>query len=148
MKYSELYSIVFSDKHSSRWKRHFLFWLAVFCYQFLRIGIMLHVSGWSSFFSMLELTVFWGLVINMIFSYSITYFLVPRYFRKRKYFLFTLGFILLYLFIDLAGSIHGRLLSGQPVFKAIGYIEVTTLFDRAAVIRLFGNPPLICGLLL
>jgi hypothetical protein len=143
-----VYNIIFSSDPSYRWKRHFLFWLAVFCYQFLRIGIMMPLSGWRSFFSFLELTVFWGLVMNMIFSYSVIYFLIPRYFKKRKYFVFALGFIILYLFIDLAGSMHVRLLAGQQLFRAIGYTEVTTLFDKAAVIRLFGNLPLICGLLL
>lgn len=148
MKHHYWYNIIFSADRSYRWKRHFLFWLAVFSYQLLRIGIMLPISGWHSFFSLLELSIFMGIITNMSFSYTITYFLVPRYFKNRKYILFTIGLVLLYLIIVVVGSIHARLLSGQPVIKAIGYIKAASFFDRASGIRVLGNPPLICGLLL
>src|SRR5258705_5500362 len=94
MKYQKLYNIVFSDKRSFRWKRHFLFWLAVFIYHLLRIGMMYPLEKiWESRWSLLGMTFFWGIFTNVLFSYTVVYLLIPKYFQKRKYFLFTLGFL-------------------------------------------------------
>jgi hypothetical protein len=140
------YNVIFSDDRFFRRRRHFFFWLAVFIYQLLRIGIMLPISGWQSFFSLMEMSIFWGLMINMIFTYFISYALIPKYFNKKKYFLFAMGSLLVFVVINIIGNVHSYLLSEQPVFRAIGYSDIR--FDYSTFIRLFGNPPLICGLFL
>ncbi|HEU0069357.1 MAG TPA: hypothetical protein VFQ26_08885, partial [Nitrospiraceae bacterium] len=79
MKYQQLYSIVFSDKRSFRWKRHILFWLAVFFYHLVRIGLMMPgINNWSAFGKLLDFSFFRGVVPNILFTYSIVYFLIPK----------------------------------------------------------------------
>src|SRR5258706_1974878 len=150
MKSQNLYNIIYSDNRSFRWKRHFLFWTAVFFYHLLRIGIMMPALNWKSFLSMLELAIVWGILINMIFSYSIVYFLLPAYFIKKKYVQFTLGLVLLYALIQVLVLVHGFIIAGGSIFEGIGYNKLMKLsrFVRPGFIRGFGNPPLICCLLL
>lgn len=151
MKYRNLSDIIFSGKRSFRWKRHLLFWLAVLFYHLMRIGIMMPAFTWHSFFSMLELVIFWGVIINMMLSYSVVYFLVPRYFQRKKYFLFTIGLIMLYFLIIFMMVVHTLIFFGGPVSTAIhGGLPIANLWSifRPGVIRDFGNPPLICCLFL
>ena len=71
MKYQNLHNIIFSDDRSYRWKRHFLFWLTIFVYHLVRIS-MLYPAGniWESRWSLLEITVFWGIILKCyIFLY-------------------------------------------------------------------------------
>ena len=151
MKYQKLYNIFFSDDRSHRWKRHFLFWLAVWLYHFVRIGIMFpSINTLHSFFSLLELTIYWGIIINIIFSYSIVYYLIPKYLHRKKYFLFAVGILLLFIVMQVLGFVHTLILSGSPVGNAIGYHKGMMFLSaaRPGFIRLFGNPPLIFGLFL
>src|SRR6187455_852320 len=150
MRSPNLYNIVFSDKGSFRWKRHFLFWLVVLLYHFARIGMMFPVINKNSFLSLLELTIFWGLILNMFFSYSIVYYLIPKYFKKKKYWQFALGILLAFIIVEFSLFVNSIILSGTPVTKAIGYHNGMELlsFARPGFIRSFGNPPLIFGLFL
>lgn len=149
MKYRYLYNIAFSDKRSDRLKRHFLFWLTVFLYHLLRIGLMMPAINKGNIFSFLELTAFWGVIINMILCYSVIYILVPKYFQKKKYILFVIGLILVYALVVILGLVHVLILIGSPVSVAIGYpFERFISIFRPGFIRLFGNPPLICCLFL
>lgn len=149
MKHLSLHNIIFSDNRLSRWKRHFLFWLVVFFYHLVRIGIMLPAINTASILSLLELTFYWGIFTNMVFSYSIVYYLIPKYFKKGKYIQFTIGILLLYALIQIFGYIHILLITGHPVSNAIGYAKnIPISFFRPGFIRLFGNPPLIFGLFL
>jgi len=150
MRSPNLHNIIFSDDRSFRWKRHLLFWLAVFFYHLVRIGIMIPISGWNSLLSMLELTVFHGVILNMILCYTVVYFLVPKYFKKKKYIRFAFGLVLCYLFIQIIGLAHSAIIAGGPISQAIGYVDIMKLakFARAGFIRMFGNLPLICCLLL
>ena len=150
MKYQQLYNIVFSDKRSIRWERHFLFWLVVLLYHFARIGMMFPVINKNSFLSLLELTIFWGLILNIFFSYSIVYYLIPKYFKKKKYWQFAMGILLVFLIMQFLLQVNSLVISGTPVIKAIGYSKGMELlsFARPGFIRSFGNPPLIFGLFL
>jgi len=150
MRSPNLYNIVFSDKGSFRWKRHFLFWLVVLLYHFARIGMMFPVINKNSFLSLLELTIFWGLILNIFFSYSIVYYLIPKYFRKKKYWQFAMGILLVFLITQFLLQVNSLVISGTPVTKAIGYYKGMELlfFARPGLIRSFGNPPLIFGLFL
>jgi hypothetical protein len=150
MKYQKLYNIVFSDKRSVRWQRHFFFWLVVLLYHFARIGMMFPVINKNSFLSLLELTFFWGLTLNMFFSYSIVYYLIPKYFKKKKYWQFAVGILLVFVILELSLFVNSIVISGTPVFKAIGYHKGMELWSyvRPGFIRSFGNPLLIFGLFL
>ena len=150
MKYQKLYNIIFSDKRSVRWKRHLLFWLVVLLYHFARIGMMFPVINKNSFLSLLELTFFWGLILNIFFSYSIVYYLIPKYFKKKKYWQFAVGILLAFVIVEFSLFVNSIILSGTPVTKAIGYHNGMELlsYARPGFIRSFGNPPLIFGLFL
>ena len=150
MKYQKLYNIAFSDDRSVRWKRHFFFWLVVLLYHFARISMMFPVINKNSFLSLLELTIFWGLILNIFFSYSIVYYLIPKYFKKKKYWQFAVGIVLVFLIMQFLLQVNSLVISGTPVTKAIGYYKGMELlsFARPGLIRSFGNPPLIFGLFL
>ena len=150
MKYQKLYNIVFSDDRSVRWKRHFFFWLVVLLYHFARISMMFPVINKNSFLSLLELTFFWGLILNIFFSYSIVYYLIPKYFKKKKYWQFAVGIVLVFLIMQFLLQVNSLVISGTPVIKAIGYYKGMEFLSylRPGLIRSFGNPPLIFGLFL
>jgi sensor histidine kinase YesM len=150
MKYQKLYNIAFSDDRSVRWKRHFFFWLVVLLYHFARISMMFPVINKNSFLSLLELTFFWGLILNIFFSYSIVYYLIPKYFKKKKYWQFAVGIVLVFLIIQFLLQVNSLVISGTPVIKAIGYYKGMEFLSylRPGLIRSFGNPPLIFGLFL
>ena len=150
MRSPNLYNIIFSDDRFSRWKRHLLFWLVVLLYHFARIGMMFPVINKNSFLSLLELTIFWGLILNIFFSYSIVYYLIPKYFKKKKYWQFALGILMAFVIVEFSLFVNSIILSGTPVIKAIGYHNGMELlsYARPGFIRSFGNPPLIFGLFL
>lgn len=149
MKYQKLYNIIFSEDRSVRWKRHFLFWLAIFFYHMLRIGIMMPVINGRNIWPLLELVIYHGVFINMILTYTIVYIVVPKFFKKRKYGLFALGLFLTFLLIEILSAAHTLLILGNPVSNAIANpMEKLVSGLRPGFIRLFGNPPLICCLFL
>jgi hypothetical protein len=154
MKYQSLYKICFSDDRSYRWKRHFLFLLAIFIYHLLRIGIMLpDIHNRQALASLLNMSLTWGLLPNMFLSYATVYYLVPRFFDRKKYIAFFLGILILILAM-LAYSMIRNYFNYYFNFNytdrhAIGIpygISFNTF--RPGIIRTFGNPPLICCLLL
>lgn len=149
MKYQTLYNIIFSGDRSYRWKRHLLFWLAVFLYHLVRIS-MIYPPGkiWESRWSLFEITVFWGIIINVLFSYTIVYYLVPKYFQKRKYLHFVAGLLLMFISLLFINHLHQWLLNKPFTNAAAIFTQTFFLYIRGPVIRFFGNPPLICGLLL
>src|ERR1700737_2207610 len=107
MKSPNLYNIIFSDKISYRWKRHLFFWLAVFLYHLVRIGLMYPPEKLrSNPYSLLEMTLYWGVLINMLFSYPIVYFMVPKYFKKKKYIQFAIGLFVMLLIIQSMAAFH------------------------------------------
>ena len=151
MKSQNLYNIIFSDNLSWRWKRHFLFWLAFFLYGLVRISLI-YPEGkiWESRWSILEITFFWGVFINCSFSYTVIYYLIPKYFQKRKYFLFTIGLLLVSITLFLLNDFHTAILN-STFSQAVGFnnlFHTILVFNRAAFIRFLGNPPLVCCLLL
>ena len=149
MKSLNLHSIIFSNDRSYRWKRHILFWLAVFLYHLVRIS-MIYPPGkiWESRWSLLEITIFWGIIINVLFSYSVVYYLVPKYFQKRKYIRFSVALLLMCVVLLFVNYFHQWLLN-KPFTTAAKMFTQTFFWNlRGPVIRFFGNPPLICGLLL
>jgi LytS/YehU family sensor histidine kinase len=76
------------------------------------------------------------------------YYLVPKFFLKKKYVLFALNLLLLYIIVFGLGVLLISHLS-KSLIHAIGTTnEHPYIFLRGTIIRLFGNAPLICGVLL
>ena len=151
MKYQKLYNIVFSNKLSVRWKRHLLFWLAVFLYHVVRIGMMMpSINSISAIRPVLNYSLTWGVLPNMFVSYLIAYYLIPKYFNRHRYLAFAISIILV-MFILLANTILRNYFDLNPrVRSAIGLSGGLAFFYnfRPGIIRVFGNPPLICCLFL
>lgn len=151
MKYQSLYNIIFFDSNSVRWKRHLLFWLGVFIYHVVRIGLMMPgVKDLGALFDLFSMTVGWAVLPNVFFTYFITYYLVPKYFKGKKYFLFSLGVILAVIVLQAYASMRTYLDFNRGIAQAIGISRDTLSFDRfrPGMIRMLGNPPLILGLFL
>ncbi len=87
----------------------------------------------------------WGTLTNMIISYTIVYYLVPAFFVKKKYVLFATGVLLLFIIGFMFGILQA--IANKQLSVAIGVISLNTFF-KANTIRILGNPPLICGVLL
>jgi hypothetical protein len=150
MKYQKPYNIVFSDKRSFRWERHLLFWLAVFLYHVVRIGLMMPDVSIASILALLDFSLTWGVFPNMFVSYLVAYYLIPKYYNHQRYISFTLSIILV-MFILTAYVVIRNYLALNPRLKsAIGLSGGLAFFYnfRPGIIRAFGNPPLICCLFL
>ncbi|MGH2646856.1 MAG: sensor histidine kinase, partial [Ginsengibacter sp.] len=140
------YSLIFSNKRSDRFMRHFLFWLAVFFYHFIRISFFYPAAHlFENIKPVFIGALVWGTIFNMIFSYTIVYYLVPRLYIKKKYTLFAAGVLLLFTIMFFLGILQAML--NRHLAVAIGTISPISFF-KATAIRVFGNPPLICGVLL
>lgn len=89
----------------------------------------------------------WGVLHLVIISYTVVYYLVPKFFVKKKYVLFTVGVLLLFI------GVFGLNILYNLITKQFAHAIGTTpqqpyIFLRGSIIRMFGNAPLICGLLL
>ena len=103
----------------------------------------------TDIYSLLEMSFFMGIVINAVFSYGVVYFLVPKYFNQKKYFQFATGLLLLEIIIQFIAAFHKIIEINVTAHNVIGVSpSISFAAFKAGFIRLFGNPPLICGLLL
>src|SRR4249919_339330 len=142
MKYQKLYNIVFSDKRSIRWERHLLFWLAVFLYHVVRIGMMMPaINNTSAIRALLNYSLTWGVLPNMFIAYLVAYYLVPKYFNRQRYIAFAISIILV-MFLLIAYTIFRNYFDlNQQVRSAIGLSGGLKFFYnfRPGIIRVFGN---------
>ena len=141
------YDLIFSKSGSSRFTRHFLFWLTVFLYHFVRISFIYPSHNfYGNLGSILLAALLWGTFCNMFVSYTIVYYLIPRFYRERKYIYFIIGIIAVFIVAMLINytSTHAN----QPLTVAIFASQKLPSIHKASIIRTLGNPPLICGLLL
>src|SRR5678809_102104 len=107
MKYQKLYNIVFSDKRSIRWERHFLFWLAVFLYHVVRIGMMMpSINSSSAIRALLNYSLTWGVLPNMFVTYLVAYYLVPKYFNRQRYIAFAISIVLIIFMLIAVSFTH------------------------------------------
>jgi sensor histidine kinase YesM len=145
------YDLVLSDKSLDRITRHFIFWLTVFLYHVVRISFLypsdrvLENAG-----SILSGALIWGTFFNMMISYTIVYYLIPKFYNKRKYFIFIAGLFLVFI---VAVGLNILYIFSLKVNKQLSHAIFSStpgilLFLKATTIRLLGNPPLICGTLL
>jgi hypothetical protein len=113
----------------------------------MRIGIMYpSLTSPALILSVIEKAFLWGVVANMIITYSIVYLLVPKYFKKKKYILF-LGWVIIVLALICVLNIIYTTYYNPQFTQTIG-LTFSQIDFRAAIIRILGNPPLICGLFL
>ena len=151
MKPGHLYNIVFSADRYYRWERHLLFWLAVFLYHVMRVGLMMpEVSSALALRALLNYSLTWGVLPNMFVSYLVAYYLVPKYFNRQRYIAFAFSIMLLVVML-VANVLFRNYLDLNPrVRSAIGLSGGLAFFYnfRPGIIRVFGNPPLICCLFL
>ena len=144
------HNIIFSPERSDRWKRHFIFWLGVLLYHLIRIGIMMpSITNMKAFSKLVKYTLMHPMVINIFLVYITVYFLIPRYFTRRKYWLFATGFLIVILLFQGYTFLLNLYDIGSSIRDAIGLskgIFISTF--KAGFIRGLGNPPLILGLFL
>ena len=86
-----------------------------------------------------------GLFHNMFVTYTVAYYLVPKFFVKRKYVQFAVGILILLIIIFCYNFLF---ISINKIFvHAIGTTKQQPyIFLGGTIIRLVGNAPLICGL--
>ncbi len=141
-----MYDLIFSDERGQRIKRHLLFWTAFYIYQVVRVSFLFPTARiWESVQVILVSSFTWGLIHNLFFTYTIAYYLVPKFFLKRKYVLFALGILISYIIMYSYNFLRNSV--SPKITKAIGSTkEQPYLYNRGAIIRMFGNAPLVCGL--
>ncbi len=143
------YNFIFSETSLSRIRRHLVFWMAVFLYHFIRISFLYPANLFlENILSIILGALIWGVLLNVIFSCTVVYYLVPVFFVKKKYIQFTLYLLALLIFL-LALSLVNMLINKQ-MGHAVGGTssESQLVYLKASIIRILGNPPLICLLLL
>ncbi len=144
----KMYDLIFSNDRPQRIKRHLLFWTVFYIYQVVRMSFLFPPDQILNKAPLILITALtWGVLHLVIISYTVVYYLVPKFFVKKKYVLFAVG--VLFLFIVVFGLNLCHLLIAKQFVHAIGTTkEQPYIFLRGSLIRLFGNPPLICGLFL
>ncbi len=144
----KIYNIIFSDKKSSRIKRHVIFWAFFYVYQVVRMSFLIPPEKiWEKAPFLLINGLTWGVFHLIIFSYTIVYYLVPRFFITKKYIHFIVGILLLYIFVFGLNVLY-NLITTQFA-HAIGTTkEQPYIYLRGAIVRIFGNAPLITAFLL
>ena len=116
-----------------------------YIYQVLRMSFLFppkHI--WDSATTILISSLVWGLFHVMFITYTVTYYLVPKFFVKKKYIVFGLSILL--LFVAMFWYDFFYIILSKKFTHAIGTTKQQPyLFLRGSIIRLFGNAPLICG---
>ena len=119
---------------------------SILLYSLLRIGIMYPVDHfWTYFASYFSFTLFWTSMI-LGFSYITVYVFVPKYLYKKKYLSFCLAIVGIYVVMYFINAF-------QMYYQMNKTFNITAgiphnFFQTSNLLRLLGNPPLVCGLLL
>ncbi|MBI2730299.1 MAG: histidine kinase, partial [Sphingobacteriales bacterium] len=152
MKKGWLYNIILSNDKWYRVQRHLFFWLAVYIYQVLRISIFYPPDKlWNGMPAILKMSLIFGCFFLIYFTYTFVYYLVPRFYNRKKYFLFGVAGFLLIVSLELLALTYNYLNISAQVTRLIGINFTQAGFMesyRPPLIRMLGNPPLICGFFL
>jgi LytS/YehU family sensor histidine kinase len=100
-----MYSFVYSNNIKFRLFRHIIFWVAWISY-FITIYVLRPGSYSIGFRPFLSYTILETLIVmsvDIVFCYTVMYFLVPRYLIKGKYILFFL-FLVIFILLDASVS--------------------------------------------
>lgn len=144
----KIYNLIFSDKKSTRIKRHVIFWATFYIYQVVRMSFLIPPEKiWEKAPLLLVNGLTWGVFHLILFSYTIVYFLVPKFFTTKKYFRFIVGILVLYIFVFGLNVLYNLITT--PFAHIIGSTkEQPYIYLRGALVRIFGNAPLITAFLL
>jgi hypothetical protein len=141
------HELIFSERKKYKVLRHALFCSAILLYSFLRIGIMYPADHFrATFVSFLSWTIYWDSMI-LGFSYITVYVFVPKYLYKKKYISFCLSLLLIYTAIYIINAVQ-TYYQLNKTFTIIAGVRNHNFFESSNLIRILGNPPLVCGLLL
>ena len=141
------HELIFSEHKKYKALRHVLFCTAILLYSFLRIGIMYPADHfWATFASYFSWTLYWASLI-LGSSYLTVYVFVPKYLYKKKYISFCLSVVLIYVTMYFMNAVQGYYQLNKT-FNIISGSWGHNFFKLSGLIRLLGNPPLVCGLLL
>ena len=141
-----IHELIFSKRIKYKVLRHVLFCSAILLYSFLRIGIMYPVDQYRAMFASYFLwTLYWASMI-LGFSYLTVYVFVPKYLYKKKYISFCLSVLLIFAVMYTINSIQSYY-GLNKTFNIVAGIRKNNFFQLSYLIRLIGNPPLVCGLL-
>ena len=141
------HELIFSERKKYKVLRHTLFCSAILLYSFLRIGIMYPFDHFQAMFaSFFSWTIYWASLI-LGFSYITVYVFVPKYLYKKKYISFCLSVLLLYTVMYTINDLQ-LYYQVNKTFNFVAGVRSQDLFQSANLVRLLGNPPLVCGLLL
>jgi len=141
------HELIFSERKKYKVLRHVLFCSSILLYSFLRIGIMYPVDHFRAMFaSYFSWTLYWTSLI-LGFSYITVYVFVPKYLYKKKYVSFCLSVLLIYsaMYMINGLQVYYQL---NKTFNIVAGVRSQNIFQSANLVRLLGNPPLVCGLLL
>ena len=144
----KIYDLIFSTDRAHRIKRHLLFWSVFYIYQVIRMSFLFPQNQiWQKVPVILITALLWGVFHLIIISYTVVYYLVPKFFMKKKYVLFAVNVLLLFIFVFGLNVLYNLIIT--QFTHAIGTTaQQPFIFIRGTLIRLFGNAPLICGILL
>ena len=144
-----IYNFIFSENRFVRIRRHLAFWMAVFLYHFIRISFLYPPNLFlKDILSIIFGALIWGVLFNVIFSYGVVYYLVPKFFIKKKYIQFTIYLAALFVIVFALTLLN--MLINKQMGHAVGGTssESQLVYMKATILRILGNPPLICLLLL
>ena len=143
----KMYDLIFSTDRLIRIKRHFLFWFIFYIYQVVRMSFLFPTEHLFENLPLIFLTgLIWGVGHIMLISYTVVYYLVPKFYIKRKYAIFILNIFLLFILVFGFNILYN--ITIKQFTHAIGTTKAQPfIFIRGSLIRLFGNAPLVCGLL-
>ncbi|HTE33008.1 MAG TPA: histidine kinase [Chryseolinea sp.] len=112
-----VYNFIFGESRVAILKRHFLFWTVIYL---VMLGSYFHdgldIIGFRNWMSLQSLECVLHLVTQMLFCYAVVYGLMPRLFMKKKYFLFGIAVLLVFIVVYF---IH--YLSNDYLFRRIHY---------------------------
>ena len=141
------HELIFSERKKYKVLRHVLFCSAILLYSFLRIGIMYPADHFrATFVSFFSWTIYWDSMI-LGFSYITVYVFVPKYLYKKKYVSFCLSVLLIYTVIYIINAFQ-TYYQLNKTFIIVAGVRSRHFFESSNLIRILGNPPLVCGLLL
>lgn len=113
-------------------------------YHFIRISFIYAPGHFlQSVPSIISGALIWGVLLNVTVSYAIIYYIIPRFFIKKQYFNFIICLLLLLVVVNVLGEVN--LFINRKMTDAIGLSHQDPFISfKASMIRLLGNPPLIC----
>jgi hypothetical protein len=101
---------------------------------------------WSYFASYFSFTLVWDSFI-LGFSYITVYLFVPKYLYKKKYVSFCLAVVGTYIIMYFINALQSYYQLNKT-FNLMAGVQAHSFFQASNLVRILGNPPLVCGLLL